>query len=224
MSSPAPLPYASPRIATGPSGYRSYRYPADDAGWWNGHCKSDGQLLTFGPSPTHLRMFPIMLLILLYAGIVVSTHWGHSRMSSWSGWIRPVILLLVPIAFAGGMAWVVGKSNRDSWITVDGAKKLIHLPIQRCTLPFAEVIRLQLVSFGPVGHLRAKSSSGELQIVFRDEHGEQIRCIVNQPEPGAMKRFAIAFQASTGIPVSRVHSTISGEWHVEPFGAHATDA
>ncbi len=211
------LVYARPSVPTGPSGFRSYHYPSDYAGVVNGFCSDDGNVLSLGPTPLHIRLIPVFLLLSLYVVILISSYWHNERVWSWPDSLQPILLLLVPTLFVVVLWRVWSRASRQPWISVDRFKQAVQLPRQQFSLPIASVLRLQLVSFGRVDFFRRLPRSGELQIVFNDGDSEQTRCIIHLPEPGAMKRFARRMQETTGVPMSRVYPSSNGEWRVEPF-------
>jgi hypothetical protein len=224
---PAPLPYADPRLAAGSTGYRATSYPADYAGYGNGRVFDDGTILRLEPSPVFSwRTLWWWLAILVWGALVFLLCTG-SRQHPLSFRGR-AILAVVAVAVAAILTLLPMVSDRRTggmlpWIVINRKAKRIQLPRERRELPYEHVVRLQLVSFGKVGLSKSMLNysgvppSGELQIVFNDAGSEQTWCVVDQPDADPVNVFALAFHEATGVPVSRVYPTVSGEWHVEPF-------
>lgn len=99
----------------------------------------------------------------------------------------------------------------------------VRLPRKGKEYPLADVVRLQYVSFTPVGLSRRTASyhgeppQGELQLVTRAAEGVRVECVAHLHVRHAVQQFAAALRSAAGVPVARVYPTASGDWHVEPF-------
>jgi hypothetical protein len=137
--------------------------------------------------------------------------------------LKAMLFIAIPIVGFFGPLLSARRRGRLPWIVVDRNAKLVRLPREKRDIPFASVIRLQLVSFAPVGvsfrtlSYRGVPPSGEFQIMFDDGGSERTWCVVYWPDPNAVKAFSKAFHEATGVPVSRAYPTSTGEWHVEAF-------
>jgi hypothetical protein len=220
-----PLPYAEPTTATGVGGYRPQRYPSDDAGPLNGRVVDDGSLLRLEPTPfLSRRVLPLLLVLAAWSAFVIMTFVGNRRGTSKpASVLKAMVFIAIPVVGFFGPMLRARRRGRSPWIIVDRSAKLVRLPREKRDIRFASVIRLQLVSFAPVGvssrtlSYRGVPPSGEFQIVFHDGRSEQTWCIVYWPDADAVKAFSKAFHDATDIPVSRVYPTTTGEWHVESF-------
>lgn len=223
-----PIPYADPRLPTGPAGFRSYAYPSDYAGVLNGQVRDDGRQLRLEPSPLQSLRIPLALTVALWGGVCLSVWLLEAP--------RAGDIPFLPRHDPGLFCLAVGatglifpcllnfRRHRRPWIVVDRLQRCIYLPRANRGFEFSEVMRLQMISFAPVGfsmrklEYRGKPASGELQIVFTENGREETRCIVRLPHPPALKRFAIAFHAVTNVPFARVYPVAgTGEWVIEPF-------
>jgi hypothetical protein len=220
-----PLPYADPTTATGAGGYRARRDPSDDAGPLNGRVVDNGSFLQLEPSSLlSRRILALCVVLAAWSAVVLVTSIGNRRGSSMSASVlKAMLFIAIPVVGFFGPMWSARRRGPLPWIVVDRNARLVRLPREKRDIPMASVIRLQLVSFGRVGvssqtlSYRGVPPSGEFQIVFDDGGTEQTWCVVYWPDADAVKAFSKAFHDATGIPVSRVYPTTTGEWHVEAF-------
>lgn len=229
--SPAPVPYADRKLPIGSTGFRPMAYPNDSRGAWTARVEDDGNLLALRPGPVSLwRMWPVVLLCAAWLGICLLAMTPRARQGRRIDAVMPTVLasaVCVVAVVAVVRSW---RQPRTPWIVVDRGAKVIHLPREKRDIPFADVVRLQVVTFGKVGwngtsyHGPPTGTTGEVQIVFNDARGEQTWCFLSHPDPDAMRHFAASFRNATDIPVARAYPLTSGDWFVEAIDGAALPA
>jgi len=210
------LDYADVGLPTGKA-FSQLAYPGDYAGALNPvSFDDDGTLLTLQPGPVHRRI-ALLAAVFLLSLVPASYRAVHARFEVPYVWLCVVILA----------AWYTYHRMRSRdhrpWLAVDLRERAIILPRARKKISFAHIIRLEVVSFAPVGLSRKTLSyrgdprSGELRVVFNDRGVEQTWCALAWPDAIVLQRFVRRFAEATGIPVSRAMPLQSGEWYVTPF-------
>jgi hypothetical protein len=217
------IPYADPRLPIGSIGYRALAYPSDHAGFWNpAQLTDDGNVLSLQPGPLYGRFVVASLVIGTAMLVNVKRALSHGTLVKSAFGLSAELVMLIAILIVPGVYLARGR-QRMPWIVVDRQKQLIRLPRSNTNIPFADVVRLQLVAWGRVGfswrNLRyeGRPHTGELQIVFTDRQQEQTWCVVAWPGPHIIKRFAAGLRNGTGIPISLAYRLVSGDWQVEAF-------
>lgn len=225
MTDPAPVPlsYADASLANF-GNCQPRRWPGDDAGILDCRLIDDGDRLTLATngllSPRSLLLYLFMIAWCGLILLIFSTHRGG--MSS-GQWVKAGLFIAIPVVGLGWRMFRERRRNAVPWIVVDRAAQMIRLPRPKRDLPFITVVRLQMVSFGPVGfshrslQYRGAPESGELQIIFSETGREQTWCVVHCRVSRALRQFAKRVQETSGIPVVQAYSNWRSEWVVKPF-------
>jgi hypothetical protein len=202
MSAGSPLKDETFPLESGPRTYRALAYPSDDAGRTNGKVSDDGVLLTLGPSPAFsIRLWPPTVIavygIFTATLVLIDPHQVQAR--SLAAETVMAFTLLGAIILIFYAFWPKG-SRKIPWIVANRKTKQITLARENLSIRFSDVIRLQWVSFETHRH---PNPGGELQIVFCETGCEQIRCVVSNAYPDAVKNFLLTLRATTEISISR---------------------
>src|SRR5580700_3882463 len=147
------IDYADPRLPTGSAGYRRLEYPSDRAGFWNpAHVTDDGEILKLEPGPLRWRFIGVCFVTV---GCIAMILLMSNEETAHPG-APPAIRILLSVVFFVAVLIVPGifafwHRRRTPWVIVDRRKKSISLPRAHKSISFQNVVRLQFVSFVPVG-------------------------------------------------------------------------
>lgn len=213
---PQPIDYADPEVP-GAIVFQRLVYPSDTAGVLDPiRIIDDGVVLRLEPA----RAYPTLILLLAVLAAFVG---GASYRSTHHRFEFSPIPLLIASIIAVYCVRRVRHRIRIPWMVVDRKHQAVILPRSKNKqIEFANVIRLQLVTFCPEGITRLGYRYGqppdELQIVSKNGSKEEVRCVIDRPDEKVIKAFLSALHRASGIPVSRAQFLVSKEWRVEPLG------
>jgi hypothetical protein len=223
---PDPLPYADPKVPSGPTGFEATGYPSDDAGPLEGCVKDDGTSLSLVPGRLNsvgLGSFTVVALVCVIGAIFCLPVPGQPAHAPWGTRISNAAFASFGVLV---FYFLLRSPNRDRrpWIVVERESKRILLPRSKRSFSFADVVRLQLVCFSRRGAFAEATGTGrdppagELQIVYRESGKEQTWCVVSELNVPAAKQFSVAIHQISGVPVARaIYHPALAEWRVEPF-------
>jgi hypothetical protein len=213
---PQTIDYADPGLPGG-TVFRRLVYPSDTAGFLDPiRMIDDGVILRLEPARVYRRL---IFLSVVWAAFVVGASYSsyHHRFG-----FAPLPILLVSIV-AVYCVQRIRRRIKTPWMVVDRKRRAIILPRSKNKqIEFANVIRLQLVTFGAEGvnglGYHAGQPPDELQIVFKSGSKEDVWCVIDRPDEKVIKKFLSALHQASRIPVSRAQYLVSKEWRVEPLG------